>query len=248
MRRCVGILFLAAAFACAGPQHSDGYDSDGARVTIQSSVRIAAYCDGEPAAVGSGVAISPRHVLTARHVARLEFDLENHLSICKSGIITFIALTYDGREVPMVEEKISDRYDAATLVVSGAGEPFGAYAERAPVKAGATVCSYTAGAPENWLAAGLNPDHPSEWWEEPFAFKCGEVGPVRPGEVEGYVAEINSRGGNSGSGIFDARGRVVGIVSNGLDPYSGLEPWMRGPLAADLGDLWPEYMATDLLD
>lgn len=212
-----------------------GYHSLGARITMESSMRIVVECTGEWEGFGSAVAVSSRHALTARHV----------VTICEGA--RFLALLPDGRAVWMVEDMRAARgdLDAARLVVDGSDEPFKVWATtraRDP-KLGETVCSYTGGGPDKFeaiLAVLAGGPMTLAIWEEPFVYKCGGVARYSPGAENGLAVKLGggSVGGNSGSGIFDADGYLVALLVEGTTQG---ETVGRGPLAQDFPELFPPY-------
>lgn len=198
-------LLLSACSSCSGPDraaartdnvlttHADQneYASETARRIWGSTVRLEVYCEGEagPSGWGSGVTISRRHVLTARHV----IDCDNKAKL--EGVIVHLD---DGQRIPMSLDVLpaSDGVDAARLVVDGI-QRFDWFARPALYSPARwqTVCV---------LASDI------EMGE--LYPKCGYVS--RGGHATLRVS-IHVVPGNSGAAVWDLSGNVVALVSRG---------------------------------
>lgn len=147
---------------------------------------------------GSGVMIDNTHVLTANHVV----DCPTRPMITVS--------TWDGREYSMFIEKQWGHNDVARLVIAKKGERF--YSDRRggdiappylalPPMMGEPVCSFTA--------------HPKK------GVNCGPlVKDTDEANGDLYIEGMAWRG-NSGSGVYDAEGRLVGILVSGYFRQDG---------------------------
>lgn len=170
MRLIVSLISLACA---RPPAVEPSLDAE-----FDATVRVIVIYADDSTALGTGVVVGPRHVLTARHVVHKD-DVE---------AMQIAVLRRDGGIVEMVVDAESEAYDVARLVAVGVGEPFSVVATlgRQP-QIGAEVCAVTA----EWL------------------MKCGRVSMV---EGPAILVAVRLVLGNSGSPLYDSRGRVVGIV------------------------------------
>ena len=205
MRYAPGLVLMGAIapMACSGgciPQahltHS-GADTIAVQIIVQSSVRILADCDGDGDLDGyaSGVAISPRHILTARHVA------EGCGRVSQApDMAQFWALTWDDRRIPLVVDMLArdPEVDAARFVVDGGSDPFAVWARPALYlpSIGQRVYQYT--------SDGI--------MEPPFQWKEGSISRIGEQQID---VSIHGVPGNSGSGIFDQEGHLIGILWGG---------------------------------
>lgn len=183
--------FLVAFFVAAGCgraplRSSGGYATTPHQVMFGSSLRVVASCwDGRRTA-GSGVAISPRHALTARHV----------LFACGGEPPLILAIPRGGRAVEMVIDDAVPGADVVRLVVVGTRSPFRAHARlsTARPRVGDEVCTVASDG-----ASGMP------------LMKCARVSLV---EGSSLVAAVDLVPGNSGAPAFDAAGDVIGIWTN----------------------------------
>lgn len=209
----LALLLLAAA--CGGlsgqpprPLTAD-YLTPKDRVMYESSVRLAITCPGGGEQSGSGFAISPRHVITAAHVIT-----------CGSlnAPISIVALLRTGVVVDMEVDAVDRGADAARLRPALLKRPFAYFSEvrLTPLKVGEYICS-------------IGGDNPNVFGVK----KCGFVTVVGVCQYDycdswmpssklphWFHSSIPVVPGNSGSAVFDARGRVVGIVNTWWGSYN----------------------------
>jgi hypothetical protein len=181
-------IVAGVVLSCAG--RLDIYDSKLARVVYEAVVQVLTACANGQGQVGAGVAITDKHVLTARHLLRCGKDgtvepvkiLTRHQS---SGQISEVVVDEDGKGI-----------DISRLVVVQGRRPFKTFA---PIsyelpKIGAKV-SIISGA------------HVRKW------------GDVVHSDAS-IVAGIAVVRGNSGSPMYNTRGQLIGIVVGGnLKPH-----------------------------
>lgn len=186
------IAFLTACSSCAPGLMSRG----GVERLMPASARVRVLCDGQLRGYGSGVAVGPRHLVTAKHVVQA----------CKTtptpDMAQYQVVLDDGsrREAVLVREAEGD-VDVALLVLGGAAS-FRTWAELADYRPlpGQRV----------WLYTGDGRmDQKGEW---AFHLKEGIVTRVH-GDV--LVVSAHVVPGNSGAAAFDDDGRVVGILVGG---------------------------------
>lgn len=139
---------------------------------------------------GSGFAVSPRHIVTAKHVAMCgNNDDEDAIGI--------LVEDYTHRLTPVTVDKLAKNDDAARLVVDGTDDPFKHYVKinLDMPELGDRVCSIGGDGNRVFLMR-----------------KCGEV----VSEEENVIAfTIPIVPGNSGSGLRDDDDNVIGIVVRG---------------------------------
>ncbi len=177
------------------------YETFGVEKMVRSAVRVRIYCDGNIYAYGSGTAVGPRHVLTARHIA----------SGCPKGdapdapdvSTTFTVQFANGQIYQVAAQQLAsnDRIDAAQLVnIEVADFPSWAKVAWYQPRVGQRVMMY---------AGDGTLDLPDE---HAFQFKDGRVT-----RADDWRLVISSHGvpGNSGCGVFDENGDLVGILWQG---------------------------------
>lgn len=178
---------LATCAHAPGPSYPRSSTAQAAAaVAVQSECRSPFGSDGgvlSETLWGSGVVIDERHVLTALHV------------VWCPAVPRIRVYFADGRSramVPLREDRVADlaMLDAASLEPLPGGPPptFGARPD-----VGATVCAATAIPARAW-SCGSVVSH-----ERPADSDVRHTAPTLPG--------------NSGSGVYDGAGRLVGIVT-----------------------------------
>jgi S1-C subfamily serine protease len=181
------LLLAAAALACGdGCAHPSKLDYPSAlERRYDAAVEVTATCDDMSGWYGSGVIVSKDRVLTAGHV--LEGPPGVH---CVFVVEDSAGKLYLMHPVALLD---SDHVDLGVLELSSPVAKFEMPAPEygPPPQLGEWVCTVTA--------------HPRR------EHKCGQVfkSKKQPGDIRmGIVVEP----GNSGSALYDARGRLVGIV------------------------------------
>lgn len=154
-------------------------------------VKITTHC-GLREQYGSGVMVAPDLVLTAAHVVSCAMipGSELPLYLPPDGI------TVSGGFGPHAADLMEVKYepDLARLQVKGLEEFFTPIVVGPPPPVGERVCAVSS---------------------VPYSsYRCGEAQEPRPGRL--YVDFLILHG-NSGSGMYDSHGRLVGIVTNLID-------------------------------
>ena len=224
------LLLVAALAACQScayhkPQSLPQlYETRGVERIVKSSVRIRVYCNGQLTAYGSGVAVSPRHVLSARHIARgcsnsPTPDMAQFEMITPDGI---------GHEFILELEAANPEIDAARFVILGSLElaNYASIADYQP-RIGQPVYQY---AGDGTMDIG---------GEHAFQFKQGFVSETQQDLV---IVSIHGVPGNSGSGIFDSEGNLLGILWGGSWQYS-----RENYIEATRPVAWPELVPGPVL-
>lgn len=170
---------------------------------------------------GSGVAVSPRHALTARHVVE-----------CDGGTAWKVdAADMFGRQFEMTIDKMSSESedaggaDVVRLVATGTAEPFEDWAlPGALPRLDEVVCAATAIPERDWLCGPVTrlghletPQCGFGWGPWRIKLSCGDWKPGSDGPL--FTAWGAADYGNSGSGVYNADGRLVGLLVR-LSPCS----------------------------
>lgn len=156
------------------------------RSVLDATASVIVSClDATRNRMGAGVAISPRHVITSRHLAEACLPDEATVILARTAVSGYVEVVVDGLA----------EVDAARLVVVGTAEPFTAWAELAdrgpePVE---PVCVAA------WDFALATP-----------LLKCGRASVGLPDGT--VVIGVRVIPGNSGSAVYDTDGDVVGLV------------------------------------
>lgn len=189
---------LLFSMACAGadtppPNYVPGI----IELEYRSSYRLLVACiDGVK--VGSGTAISQKHILTAKHVVECEIG----------DPVVIIATDHTHKEYTMVLDKLSEQHDIARIVTSDKKEAFKTYARTSfgvfPI--GTRICLVTGDSTTFMIR------------------KCGEIGVATNNQY--YLISIHVVPGNSGSGVWLTDGSIAGVITRGkwdsTNEYIGL--------------------------
>jgi S1-C subfamily serine protease len=156
--------------------------------------------------------------ITSRHVITAA-----HVVAC-TGDALITATTRDGRTVSMSLDLAAAGADVVRLVVDGTRQPFRSWAEvthRHP-PTGEVVC-----------IVASSEGHPP-------VRRCGDAG----GLVEGrLLVAVQGFPGNSGGGVYDSDGRVVGVIQQGRADYAVAIPvqsW-RALVVREVPDLMGDW-------
>lgn len=166
--------------------------------------------------MGSGVVVGPRHVMTARHVVSCDEDDFDRVPP-KARPTKVVVTTRAGAklEAKVVMMGLTFGQDAALLAVVRAGpRPFAAWpclADEMPA-IGEPIC-VASGLPMRTLACGPVQDY----LDHTETDREGDWGALHY-----FSYDANTTYGTSGSGVWDARGRLVGINVGHLH-----NKWMR---------------------
>lgn len=199
MPRILSVLLIAISLGCSGgcglPLHPAGpAGTSPVRVMVESAVRIVIDCDGDgrPEGYGSATVVGPRHLLTARHVAAGCEDSPT------PDLARFTAIRWDGAVVEVMPDAYpaDPEVDAARLVVVGAHE----------------FTTWAGISFETPQAGDRVYNRAGDGDLKILHFKEGFVGSVFSDQI---VLDLHGVPGNSGSGIFNARGELIGILWGG---------------------------------
>ena len=146
---------------------------------------------------GSGVVVSARHVLTAYHLSTMTVGRDargQDISVPCPYIVHARVQFEDGRGYAMVVDKESRPLDTMRLQMSSADK----WTIDRPVVAeavvGEPVCAATATPERGW--------------------SCGRVEMIATEGDDNIVHTARTMKGNSGGGVYDSLGRLVGIVTS----------------------------------
>lgn len=159
-----------------------------AGVAFESAVRITVVCSAPSGSgyisYGSGVIVDDHTVLTAAHVAE-----DDEGFVCARTATMVNGQTY----VVTLGKALPDRDLASLVTVLSTFAPTYPVVYGSSPEYGSRVCSMTA--------------FPRVLW------RCGEVQTEAdpPGDLSHTIV---TEGGNSGSGVYDDRGRLVGIITH----------------------------------
>ena len=196
------LALLASCSSCAAVDVVDtGYASRAIEAQDRASVRIFVECGDGRAKLGSGVIVSPTQVMTADHVAKCG-DQDAAL---------FTVFDRDGGAHEMlVDRHAGHDVDVARLVLSTSEPAFRSWARvGAAPRFGDRLC---------WIGGDALP------------VRVQHCGPYTPLKLDGVLFDVVSEHGahgNSGSGVFNEWGELVGImvaVSATDEHWSVFEP------------------------
>lgn len=179
------ILLVTCACANLANLHP-GYHSDKDYREYTSTYRVVVQCLDGNGGYGSAVAISKKHLLTARHV-----------TICAESNPGVIAVVdRDGKFFKVTIDKVSGGSDVTRLVSDGI--PFWTFSSirTRSTSVGEPVCIIGG---DSLNVYGMR--------------KCGDVA-FR--DSSSIAISLHVVPGNSGGPVFDGNGNVVGIVSRGV--------------------------------
>jgi hypothetical protein len=192
MTKLVGLLaFFLVSCATVSANKIQTDTEDPRMRAAASALRLRLFCDGELVKYGSATAISPYVAITAKHV---QCDDPAQFS-------SYEALTTAGVVIEMTKlQDAEGDVDARTLVSTT--DQFAFYAPIALTGPSAfeTVFGVTGD-------GSFDDGHPAFHW------KAGTVSLVEPYKI--YVSG-HCVPGNSGSGWFNQRGELVGVLSAGV--------------------------------
>lgn len=198
-------LVLVAALICLSCRQTVVVDVGGVRpnyeAAARSVVRLRVPCDGEVERWGSGTVISPYVVVTAAHME------------CDEGESTFEAVLFDGGVVHLVSGPKAG-YGVDVMLLESLGGRFEHWAEIASADPVPLEHVY-----------GITGDGVMDTRDYPeFFLKHGYVAKVLWNKI---FVSVHCVPGNSGSGWFNDRGELVGVLSAGIWE-SGMENWCVG--------------------
>lgn len=167
----------------AAPSLSATAVADGFSAQEHAAVRIRARtCDAF--SVGSGFMLDANTVVTNRHVVE--------------GAHTIVLSTYDGAEFEATGSVISDAADLALVTVDDPLEFAAPLADAEPVAGDPLdVVGYPLGGPLNTRTG-------------PFVERVPDTLGVARDDVD--LINVSAEHGNSGSGVYDADGNLVGVL------------------------------------
>jgi hypothetical protein len=192
---------LAVCGACVGlARPAPDPSSDGLNSAEQyaATAIVTVFCPDDGPWYGSAILVSPTQALTAAHVVA-------HLADCPGAGL--LALTFDPMHFGLAEVELylpESTDDIARVRLMTPIYDIEPAREWRPPTAGSDACAVT-----GW----------------PFAdWKCGRVVATESGRGMDIRLEIPIERGNSGSGLFDMHGHLIGIVTRcGGGGYNGCD-------------------------
>lgn len=194
--RALAVAALAVLTAC-GPLHMD--DARDANAQYVAGVKILTKCAGAGGYLGSGVIVSAHRVLTAEHVVE-----------CPLGLPATVVLDPgDGDARDARVEVVLPSNDIARLWVDAdLSKWFTSVTVGPEPEIGQLVC-WTAFVPRPTYRCGTAQAHHDDTGNDDDGFG-----------IDGFVEH-----GNSGSGVYDEWGRLVGLIDMTLDCQTGVYCW-----------------------
>lgn len=186
-----------------------------------ASIALHVQCPNGKKYVGSGFAVTPRYVITARHVVNCNQAEDDE---AYEPPMLVVGKTNTGKIVELTEESLDGPRDAALLVVVGPEEPFTSTVKinTDTVQSGARVCTWS----------GYHRKH-----------VCGKVKHVGSRRTYIYMKVIP---GDSGSLLYNEKGEVVGIITAYVDKAD--PPLGVASMSTGWGYMLPNPEALDLMD
>lgn len=193
------------AGCCALVNVTPSEHASAVRTVTLSATRVVMTCDDKPVIVGSGVAIAADEVLTAKHVVEHDCDDREDGT---HAVKAFILERRDGAMFFAQVKRTATDADAAILETTTSRHAFDVYARVAKAEPDVddpvTICA----------GDGLMDLH---YPGDNFLLKHGTVShATRWKQYRLLVLSIHVVAGNSGGGVFNERGEIVGIVTAGL--------------------------------
>lgn len=174
--------YLTSCVTLRGFEGPPANSSEQAKATVKIEKRCLSMNGGLYGSRGSGVAVSPTHILTAYHVTECD------------GIVVLTATTSGGEELDVMVDKGFPESDIARLIIIDKHKLSHYVTTVAPrPRVDSVICSESA-------VPGWNR-------------KCGWVEKLTDREDGDVRHSAVVEPGNSGSGVYDEDGNLVGIMT-----------------------------------
>jgi hypothetical protein len=184
--RLIPLVILATLAACTSCAHYADFRSPAQQ--YNTMVRITTECLAKNY-VASGVLVSDHEVLTANHVTQCELIPDSGIYVPASRLVVWVT---DAEASEATVEINVPQADLARLHTKDSfGDYFSGISVGAPPEIGDKVCEVSA--------------------EPRPTYRCGVTQASRPGRV---AVDFMVEHGNSGSGMYNSRGALVGITTN----------------------------------
>lgn len=211
------VIAAVAMFGCGATQRRvfpgmsrEGNEQSAAAVMILTTCTTA---KGGSQQRGSGVVIDQRRIVTAAHVVECRDKDENFIA----GAVATVRIEYvSGESMPATVRIADDRHDLALLEPARVTELYLPPPPIAEPRIGDHICMVTAVPSRQWRCS---------WINQYLRRRPDNKGEIRHNGLVSY--------GNSGSGVYDDRGRLVGIVTRVIfctiaDYYASLADSSKG--------------------